>query len=135
MKSNRSANKSKAVKPGATYRRLKDAIAEMQAIRRGERAPSRAWEVLPDGQGGFIRRRLDPHSLAPARAAAENEAVAARTKLGLSQDTFAALLGVSPGTLRGWEQGRRQPNQAARVLLLLAARHPEAVLEAAKAAA
>ena len=38
MKSNRSANKSGAVKPGTTYRRLKDAVAEMQAIQRGERA-------------------------------------------------------------------------------------------------
>ena len=59
----------------------------------------------------------------------------ARQKLGLSQDTFAALLGVSAGTLRGWEQGRRQPARAARVLLRVAAQHPEAVLEAAKAAA
>ena len=101
MKSNRSANKSKPGKPGTTYRRLNDSIAEMQAIRRGERAPSRAWEVTPDGQGGFIRRRLVPRLLAPVRTAAENEAVAARTKLGLSQDTFAAMPGVSPGTLRG----------------------------------
>jgi len=61
-----------------------------------------------------------------------DEAVRARQRLGLSQDTFAALLGVSSGTLRGWEQGRRQPTRAARVLLRVAAQHPEAVLAAAK---
>lgn len=62
-----------------------------------------------------------------------NEAIAARAKLGLSQQHFAALLGVSAGTLQGWEQGRRKPNGAARVLLRVAASHPEAVLEAARA--
>ena len=67
MKSNRSANKSKAGKPGATYRWLKGAVAEMHAIRRGERAPLRGWEVTPDGKGGFIRRSLDPCTLAPPR--------------------------------------------------------------------
>ena len=33
-------------------------------------------------------------------------------------------------TLRNWEQGRRQPTGAARVLLRIAAKHPKAVLEA-----
>lgn len=131
MKSKPSAGKSKAAKLGRLYRRLKDAIAEMQAIRRGERAPARTWEIVPDGKGGFIRRQVDPAKIIRAKGGAENEAVAARTRLGLSQDTFATLLGVSAGTLRGWEQGRRQPNQAARVLLRVAAKHPEAVLEAA----
>ena len=42
----------------------------VQTIRRGERAPVCAWEVTPDGPGGFIRRQLDPRTLAPARAAA-----------------------------------------------------------------
>ena len=45
----------------------------------------------------------------------------------LSQGQFAALLGISVGTLRNWEQGRRTPDGPARVLLQVAARHPEAV--------
>lgn len=52
-----------------------------------------------------------------------------RRQYGLSQQRFAALLGISVATLRNWEQGRRKPQGAARVLLHVAARHPEAVLD------
>src|SRR5882757_3152306 len=52
-----------------------------------------------------------------------------RIRLGyrLSQTEFAALMGISVGTLRNWEQGRRVPDGPARVLLQVAAKHPEAV--------
>jgi putative transcriptional regulator len=53
-----------------------------------------------------------------------------RARLKLSQGEFARLLGISVDTLQNWEQGRRKPSGAARVLLKVAARHPEAVLEA-----
>ena len=53
-----------------------------------------------------------------------------RVRFGLSQPKFAALMGISVGTLRNWEQGRRQPEGSARVLLRVVARHPEAVLDA-----
>jgi putative transcriptional regulator len=52
-----------------------------------------------------------------------------RDKYGLSQDKFAKLLGISSSTLRNWEQGRRRPEGAARVLLQVAAKHPEAILD------
>jgi len=52
---------------------------------------------------------------------------AIRTGLGLSQDAFARRFGLSPAAIRDWEQRRRQPEQAARVLLLVIARHPEIV--------
>ena len=52
-------------------------------------------------------------------------------KLHLSQSKFAALLGISVKTLHNWEQGRRKPTGAARILLRIAALHPQAVLEAA----
>ncbi|HUG10597.1 MAG TPA: type II toxin-antitoxin system MqsA family antitoxin [Opitutaceae bacterium] len=55
---------------------------------------------------------------------------AIRTKLNLSQKAFSAAFGISTSTLRNWEQGRRQPTGAARVLLRVAAKHPKAVLEA-----
>lgn len=45
----------------------------------------------------------------------------------LSQTEFAALLGISVKTLQNWEQGRRSPHGAARVLLQVAAKHPDAV--------
>jgi putative transcriptional regulator len=52
-----------------------------------------------------------------------------RSKLHLSQAKFAALLGVSVKSLRNWEQGRRKPTGAAKVLLEVAVRHPEAILD------
>jgi putative transcriptional regulator len=55
---------------------------------------------------------------------------AARKKLGLSQDKFAAAFRISPSTLRKWEQGTRHPQGPARVLLTVIAREPEAVLRA-----
>jgi putative transcriptional regulator len=54
-----------------------------------------------------------------------------REKTGLSQAMFAKLLGVSLRTLQDWEQGRRAPSGAARTLLLIAAKHPQALLEVA----
>jgi putative transcriptional regulator len=132
MKSKSSANSSKD-KPGRQFRRLSAAIEEMKAIRRGERLPSRSWEIEPDGKGGFIRREATVRKRR-AEKSATNLVREARDKLGLSQADFAALIGVNAGTLRGWEQGRREPNRAARVLLAVAAKEPEAVLAAAKAA-
>jgi putative transcriptional regulator len=54
-----------------------------------------------------------------------------REKTGLSQAQFAKLLGVSARTLQDWEQGRRAPSGAARTLLLIAAKNPQALLEVA----
>lgn len=51
-----------------------------------------------------------------------------REKTGLSQSRFAELLGVSVRTLQDWEQGRRAPSGAARTLLLIADRDPDALL-------
>lgn len=57
------------------------------------------------------------------------EIVEARARTGLSQQQFAAVLGVSPRTLEGWEQGRRKPTGAARSLLTIARRRPEVLRE------
>lgn len=55
---------------------------------------------------------------------------AIRARLRLSQTEFARAFGISAGTLRNWEQGRRQPTGPARLLLRVAAKRPKAVLEA-----
>lgn len=57
-----------------------------------------------------------------------------RKRLGLSQGAFASLLGVPVGTLRNWEQGRVQPDPAARALLVILYREPEAATRALQAA-
>ncbi len=54
-----------------------------------------------------------------------------RSRSGLSQASFARLLGVSARTLQQWEQGRRQPTGAARTVLRISARHPELLQELA----
>jgi putative transcriptional regulator len=53
------------------------------------------------------------------------DAAEARASVGLSQQEFAILLGVSPRTLQDWEQGRREPTGAAKTLLRIAVTHPE----------
>ena len=58
-------------------------------------------------------------------------ATEARNRVGLSQAAFATLLGVSVRTLQDWEQGRREPSGAAKTLLRIAAKNPEAVKAAA----
>jgi len=55
-----------------------------------------------------------------------------RRALGLSQEDFAARYHIPLGTLRDWEQGRVEPDQAARAYLKVIAREPDTVREALK---
>ena len=47
-----------------------------------------------------------------------------REQMNLSQTVFAKLLNVSPSSIRQWEQGKRQPTGATKVLLELLKRTP-----------
>jgi putative transcriptional regulator len=112
------------------FKELAKAIRRAKAARRGEVAPARVWEVTLDKDGKLHRRRLDPERYRRAQETKwENVVADARSRLRLSQDQFAELLGISVKTLHNWEQGRRRPTGAARVLLRVASRHPEVVLE------
>lgn len=62
------------------------------------------------------------------------DVAALRALFKLSQSKFATLLGISVATLQNWEQGRRQPDGPAKVLLRIAASYPEALLSAMKPA-
>ena len=85
------------------FAELVDSVREGGAILRGEKDPSRRFEITaPD-----VKRIREGYKL--------------------SQSEFAALLGVSIKTLQNWEQGRRSPHGAARVLLRVADKHPNAV--------
>jgi putative transcriptional regulator len=53
-----------------------------------------------------------------------------RARLKLSQAEFAARFGLSAATVRDWEQNRRKPEGAARVLLQVIKQEPEAVSRA-----
>lgn len=52
-----------------------------------------------------------------------------RTKLDLTQEQFANLMNISVYTLRNWEQGRREPEGPAKVLLNVVNYHPEILKE------
>jgi putative transcriptional regulator len=53
-----------------------------------------------------------------------------REKSGLTQEAFARKFGFTAAAVRDWEQGRRQPEKAARVLLKVIAHNPDAVTAA-----
>jgi putative transcriptional regulator len=53
-----------------------------------------------------------------------------RTRLGLSQESFAQTYGFALSAVRDWEQGRRQPERSARILLRVVEKEPEAVTRA-----
>ena len=53
-----------------------------------------------------------------------------RRALGLSQEEFSARFHIPVGTLRDWEQSRKEPDAAACAYLTVIARNPEAVSEA-----
>ena len=94
---------------------MDELLASMQEaadITAGKRAASRVWHP-------------------PAQV----DVRAIRAKTGLSQVNFANRFGFSAGAVREWEQGRRQPEASARVLLLVIASKPEVVDEVLAAAA
>ena len=96
------------------FEQLVESVKQMKAIRAGRLKPSRvtrAEDIL----------RSDPPDVALLRA-----------RFRLSQSKFAALLGISVSTLQNWEQRRRQPDGPAKVLLRVAAAHPDALLDVAQ---
>ncbi len=85
------------------FNKLADSVREGGAILRNEIEPSRRF--IPDVP--------DIKNI--------------RSTYELSQSEFAALLGISAATLRNWEHGRRTPRGPARILLLVAAKHPDII--------
>ena len=56
--------------------------------------------------------------------------VALRKRLKLSRQKFADRFGLDARAIQDWEQGRRVPDRAARVLLTVIDREPDAVTRA-----
>jgi putative transcriptional regulator len=52
---------------------------------------------------------------------------AIRNQRGQTQDIFARTYGFSVASVRDWEQGRRQPERSARILLAMIDKAPDAV--------
>jgi putative transcriptional regulator len=58
-----------------------------------------------------------------------------RESLSLTQEAFAEIYRIPIGTLRDWEQRRKNPDAPARAYLTVISRNPEAVAEWLKRAA
>ena len=61
---------------------------------------------------------------------AADRIVALRKRMRLSRQSFADRFGLDARAVQDWEQGRRVPDRAARVLLTVIDREPEAVVRA-----
>lgn len=88
------------------FARLLESVEQGDEILRGTRAASREFQV-------------DSAQVKEIRAITQ-----------LSQPKFARLMQVDVGTLRNWEQGRREPTGPARALLRAIKNNPQAVLKA-----
>jgi putative transcriptional regulator len=64
------------------------------------------------------------------RAKPRTRAFVIRRAFRLSQEEFAAKFHIPLGTLRDWEQGRKEPDAAARAYLKVIASDPEVVIKA-----
>src|SRR6202023_2815873 len=71
---------------------------------------------------------LTPKRLATMRRTPQVRII--RRALGLSQEEFAARFHIPLGTLRDWEQGRKEPDAATRAYLRVIGHNPAAVIEA-----
>jgi putative transcriptional regulator len=56
-----------------------------------------------------------------------------RRALRLSQEEFSGRFHIPLGTLRDWEQGRKEPDTAARAYLKVIGSNPQAVVDALQA--
>lgn len=90
----------------AAFNELLSSVRDAGAYLRGSR------------KGAARVDRVSPKSIAAVRA-----------RLGLNQPQFARAIGISVDTLQNWEQGRREPTGPAKVLLKVAEKHPEVILE------
>lgn len=121
MKSAKSTSSTSALK------KKKDAMV------RGERTPSRVFRIEKRPDGTFSRVAVNPETQRRKSAKAweaKSEVAKVRQSLDLTQKAFADLLGIGLSTLRSWEQRKREPSGAARMLISIALKHPEVLQEA-----
>ena len=118
----------------------------MATVRARRNADGAVLLRLPDGREAPQRARVDWSQVDAtteeqiARQEAEDDATArqdaaawarqVRQGVGLTQEAFAARIGVPAATVRNWEQGKRLPRGPARALLRVIARAPETTLAA-----
>lgn len=93
---------------------LKEAMEDALAFERGKRRDLKVTRI---------------HAPRPPKAMSPRDIALIREKLNCSQAVFAMLLNISPKTVQAWEQGSREPGDAALKLLTIARKHPEVLLD------
>ena len=93
---------------------LKEAMEDVAAFERGSRRDLKVTRV----QAPRRPKAMSPRDIARIRE-----------KLNCSQAVFAMMLNISTKTVQAWEQGAREPGDAALKLLTIAKKHPEVLLE------
>ena len=98
-----------------------DATTDAEIARQADEDPDTAPAFSPE-EILAAGRRIRPDAIEDVRAL--------RTRLGLSQEAFAARFGFSVDAVRQYESHRRTPTGPARTLLRVIAREPDAVTRA-----
>ena len=88
----------------------------------------KAFDSIKQGLTEAIAHRKGQTKGVKIHTPTEIDVPALRTRLGLTQEAFAAKFGISLGTLRHWERGDRRPHGPALVLLRVIDRNEHAVL-------
>ncbi|TAN58895.1 MAG: hypothetical protein EPN26_00870 [Rhodospirillales bacterium] len=100
---------------------------------RMSRAALRAtdWAAIDAMTDREIARQIaDDADVAPELLPVDVKAI--RSATGLSQGLFAKRYKIPVGTLRDWEQGRKQPDTTARAYLWVIGKNPKMVAESLK---
>jgi DNA-binding transcriptional regulator YiaG len=116
-----------------TTPRPSDLKRRKDALVKGERAPSRVFRLEKNADGTISRIAVNPETQRSNSAKAweaKSEVAKVRHSLDLTQEDFANLLGIGLSTLRSWEQQKREPSGAAKMLIKIAVKHPEVLHEA-----
>jgi putative transcriptional regulator len=106
-------NKTNYMSDGA-FADLKDALEDALAFEHGKRHDLKVTRI---------------QAPRPPKAMSPRDIARIRERLNCSQAVFAMMLNISPRTVQAWEQGSREPGEAALKLLTIAKNHPEVLLE------
>lgn len=100
------------------FNELISSVREAVRISRGE------------AQSKHVHKRKVVRIESMRRTFKPSQIVRLRSRLNMSQGEFARLMLISKATLQSWEQGRRQPEGPALVLIRVMSKNPEAVATA-----
>ena len=96
------------------FAELKQAMEDALAFERGERRDLKVTRI---------------QAPRPPKALTPGDIARIREKLNCSQAVFAMMLNISTKTVQAWEQGSREPSDAALKLLTIAKNHPHVLLK------